>query len=285
MLRRRLTPYAGLVPGGLLFVACFLAPLVLILLYSFWTVRDYEVVHDWTLGNYTYFLGVGTYVRTLLATLWVGAAATGIAVALGFAFAYWLARYVRASLQRFLLAVVVVPFFTSYLLRIYAWINVLGEKGAINRGLEALHVTHDPISLFLYNRTGVVIVLVYLYFPFAALTLYAALERFDWTHLRAASDLGARPFTALRLVLLPQIRPALATAAVLVMIPVLGEYLAPQLIGGTHGVMIGNLIVNFFGSAQYARGAAASILLTLVMVALLLLTRRSLELEQRNASR
>ena len=106
--------------------------------------------------------------------------------------------------------------------------------------------------------------MVYLYFPFAALTLYATLERFDWMQLRAAMDLGAPPRTAMTKVMLPQIKPGITTAVIFVFIPVLGEYLTPQLVGGTRGVMIGNLIVNFFQGAEYTRGAAVSLLIAAV---------------------
>ncbi len=114
-----------------------------------------------------------------------------------------------------------------------------------------------------------VIVLVYLYFPFAALTLYASLERFDWDQLKAAMDLGASAPQAIRRVLLPQIRPGILTAAIFVFIPMLGEYLMPQLVGGTKGVMIGNLITNFFNEAQYTRGAAAALLIAAFIAVLL----------------
>jgi ABC-type spermidine/putrescine transport system permease subunit I len=103
---------------------------------------------------------------------------------------------------------VILPFWTSYLLRVYAWVAILGDKGAINSLLKTLGLTHEPIRLFLYDNPGVYIVLVYLYFPFAALTLYASLERFDWRLLHAAVDLGATPMRAVALVLLPQMKLA-----------------------------------------------------------------------------
>ena len=134
-----------------------------------------------------------------------------------------------------------------------------------------------PARYLIYDNPGVYLVLVYLYFPFAALTLYASLQRFDWTLLRAARDLGAGPATALRLVVAPQMRLSLATAGIFVFIPILGEYLAPQVIGGTKGVMIGNLIANFFGGFLLPLGSAASVLVALVIVVVLVVFRRTLE--------
>ena len=182
-------------------------------------------------------------------------------------------------LQRVLLVLVILPFWTSYLLRVYSWLNILGEKGAVNRFLAWSHVTGHPVSFFLYDRPAVVLVLVYLYFPFAALTLYASLERFDWDQFKAAMDLGATPRTAIRKILLPQIKPGITTAVIFVFIPILGEYLAPQLVGGAKGVMIGNLIANFFVGGQYTRGAAAALLIAALIVVLLVIFRRSLEIK------
>jgi spermidine/putrescine transport system permease protein len=209
----------------------------------------------------------------------VAVVATAVTIAVAFPFTYWLVRYVRPSLQRLLLVLVILPFWTSYLLRVYSWLNILGDGGAINRFLLWTGITHQPVSFFLYDRPAVILVLVYLYFPFAALTLYATLERFDWDQLKAAMDLGAPPRVALTRIMLPQIRPGLVTAVIFVFIPILGEYLAPQLVGGAQGVMIGNLIVNFFSGAQYTRGAAAALLVAAMIIVLLILFRRSLQVE------
>ncbi len=271
--------YAGFLPALVLYGVFFAAPLGLIVAYSFWKVVDYNVVHDWTLDNYHYFFSVSTYVSTFWATIWVSLVATAVTIAVAFPFAYWLARYVPKRLQRLLLLLVILPFWTSYLLRVYSWLNILGEQGAINRFLQWTHVTDRPVSFFLYDRPAVVLVLVYLYFPFAALTLYASLERFDWDQFKAARDLGATSATAIRKILLPQVRPGIVTSVIFVFIPILGEYLAPQLVGGTKGVMIGNLVVNFFSGAQYTRGAAAALLIAALIVILLVLFRRSLEVK------
>jgi ABC-type spermidine/putrescine transport system permease subunit I len=279
--RRRLslTQYVGFLPALVLYGAFFVVPLGLIVAYSFWKVVDYNVVHDWTLGNYRYFFSVPTYVTTMWATAWVAGLSTALTIAIAFPFAYWLARYVPKRLQRVLLVLVILPFWTSYLLRVYSWLNILGAQGAVNRFLQWTHATGKPVSFFLYDRPAVVLVLVYLYFPFAALTLYASLERFDWDQFKAAMDLGATPAKAMRKILLPQIKPGLTTAVIFVFIPILGEYLAPQLVGGAKGVMIGNLIANFFIGGQYTRGAAAALLIAALIVVLLVIFRRSLEIK------
>ena len=276
----RVVQYVGFLPAMALFGIFFALPLGLIVAYSFWETIDYNVVHHWTLDNYRYFFSVSTYIHTMWATVWVSITATALTIGLAFPFTYWLVRYVRrGALQRLLLVLVILPFWTSYLLRVYSWLNILGDGGAINRFLQWTHLTHHPLSFFLYDRPAVILVLVYLYFPFAVLTLYASLERFDWDQFKAAMDLGATARTAITRILLPQIRPGITTAVIFVFIPILGEYLAPQLVGGQRGVMIGNLIVNFFTGAQYTRGAAASLLIAALIVVLLFVFRRSLEVE------
>jgi len=278
--RRRFVPalaaYGGFLPAAVLLGGFFLVPLGIIVVYSFWQVIDYNVVHHWTLDNYRYFFSVAAYVSTMWKTLLVSLVATTLSLGLAFPFAYWLSRYVPRRLRAPLLVLVVVPFWTSYLLRVYSWLTILGEKGVLNRFLQWLGVTHHPIGLFLYDRPAVVLVLVYLYFPFAALTLYSSIERFDWDQLRAAMDLGATPMGAIRRILVPQIRPGIVTAVIFVFIPIIGEYLTPQIVGGTGGVMIGNLVVNFFQAAEYTRGAAVSLLIAAFVLLLLIVFRRSL---------
>jgi len=268
--------YGGFVPALFLLGAFFLVPLGIIVVYSFWEVIDYNVVHHWTLSNYRYFFSVAAYIDTMWKTLVVALIATAIAIGLAFPFAYWLSRHVPRRLRAPLLILVVVPFWTSYLLRVYAWLTILDRKGLLSRLLEAVGITHGPSGALLYNRPAVVLVLIYLYFPFAALTLYSSIDRFDWDQLRAARDLGATPLGAIRRILVPQIRPGIVTAVIFVFIPILGEYLTPQIVGGTSGTMIGNLVANFFLAAEYTRGAAVSLLIAAFIIVLLILFRRSL---------
>jgi spermidine/putrescine transport system permease protein len=275
--RRDWRQYVGFYPAAIVFGVFFIAPLCLIVVYSFWQTKNYELVPAFTWDNYHKIIATNTYVKTFGKTVVMAFAATITTLLLAFPFCYWLVRYVPKELQRVLFLLVILPFWTSYLLRVYAWVAILGDKGAINSLLKTLGLTHEPIRLFLYDNPGVYIVLVYLYFPFAALTLYASLERFDWRLLHAAVDLGATPMRAVALVLLPQMKLAMVTAGIFVFIPILGEYLAPAAIGGTHGVMMGNLISNFFSGYLLPLGSAASVLIALVILAVLILFRRSLD--------
>jgi spermidine/putrescine transport system permease protein len=275
--RRDWRQYVGFAPAAVLFGVFFIAPLCLIVVYSFWETKNYELVPAFTKANYDTILTTSTYIRTFVKTVVMALLATVAALALAFPFCYWLVRYVPKRLQRVGILLVVLPFWTSYLLRVYAWVAILGDHGAINSLLKALGFTHEPIRLFLYDNPGVFIVLVYLYFPFAALTLYASLERFDWKLLHAAVDLGATPMRAIVNTLLPQMRLAFVTAGIFVFIPILGEYLAPAAIGGTNGVLMGNLVANFFAGYLLPLGSAASVLIALVIVIVLIVFRRSLD--------
>ena len=275
--RRDWRQFVGFGPAAILFGVFFIAPLCLIVVYSFWETKNYELVPAFTTKNYHTIITTSTYVKTFGKTVLMAFLATITTLALAFPLCYWLVRYVPKKLQRVLFLLVILPFWTSYLLRVYAWVAILGDNGAINSLLKVLGLTHEPIRLFLYDNPGVYIVLVYLYFPFAALTLYASLERFDWRLLHAAVDLGATPMRAIVTTLLPQMRLAMVTAGIFVFIPILGEYLAPAAIGGTNGVMMGNLVANFFSGYLLPLGSAASVLIALVILIVLILFRRSLD--------
>jgi spermidine/putrescine transport system permease protein len=275
--RRDWRQFVGFAPAAILFGVFFIAPLCLIVVYSFWETKNYELVPAFTTKNYQTIITTSTYVKTFAKTVLMAFLATIATLALAFPLCYWLVRYVPKKLQRVLFLLVILPFWTSYLLRVYAWVAILGDNGAINSLLKFVGLTHEPIRLFLYDNPGVFIVLVYLYFPFAALTLYASLERFNWRLLHAAVDLGASPMRAIATTLLPQMRLAMVTAGIFVFIPILGEYLAPAAIGGTNGVMMGNLVANFFSGYLLPLGSAASVLIALVILIVLILFRRSLD--------
>jgi spermidine/putrescine transport system permease protein len=209
----------------------------------------------------------------------MASAVTAAGLAISLPFTYFLVRYVSRRLQRAVLLAVIVPFWTSYLLRVYAWQAILGEKGALNQLLMGLGIISEPSTLLVYNDLTVFVVLIYVYFPFAALALYAALEKFDFTQLNAAQDLGALPDQAFRHVLLPQIRPGIITACIFVFIPILGEYLTPTLVGGASGSLIANLITDWTRQGQYPEGAALAIIIAAFVTVLLIIFRRYLRVE------
>jgi len=175
---------------------------------------------------------------------------------------------------------VILPFWTSYLLRVYAWMAILGERGLINRGLMNLGIIESPIRLLLYNDYSVVLVAVYLYIPFSALALYTNLERLDRSLIRAAMDLGARPIQVFRHVVLPLMLPGIFASFIFVFIPMLGEYVTPAIIGGAHGLMIVNVIVSQIQALRFGIGSAMVVVLVALILALVMVLRRSARLER-----
>jgi ABC-type spermidine/putrescine transport system permease subunit I len=276
----RLRQLAPFLPAMTILVGLFFVPLALMLVFSFWhTDENLDIRQDWSLQNYANFFNNTAYVRTLLKTMMMGAGVTVACLLTAFAVAYFLARYVSRRWARLALLVIIVPFWTSYLLRVYSWQAILGERGALNQVLMSLGLISEPSRLFVYNDVGTFIVLVYVYVPFAMLVLYASLERFDFTQLTAAHDLGARPVQAFRHILMPQIRPGIITACIFVFIPILGEFLTPAMVGGAQGLLIANLITNFFGNALIPEGAALSFMIAAFVLLLLIVFRKYLRVE------
>jgi spermidine/putrescine transport system permease protein len=276
----RLRELAPFLPAGLLLGVLFFVPLAVMFIFSLWTTNaNLDIVPTWNLDNYAQFFQTGAYVRTLAKTVAMGAAVTTICLLFSLAVAYFLARYISRRWARVALLVIIVPFWSSYLLRVYSWQAILGEKGALNQVLMGLGLISEPSRLFVYNDIGTFIVLTYVYLPFAILVLYASLERFDYTQLTAAQDLGASPSRAFRYILLPQIRPGLITAAIFVFIPILGEFLTPSMVGGASGLLIANLIQTFFKNALVPQGAALGLLIVAFVTVLLIIFRKYLRVE------
>jgi spermidine/putrescine transport system permease protein len=224
------------------------------------------VIHEWGLQNYLRTLEP-LYVRVLARSVLLATATTAICLAAGYPVAYWLARRAAPSVRRALLVLVILPFWTSFLVRMYAWVFLLRTEGLVNLGLAGLGL---PALNLLYNPAAVLLGQVYGELPFIILPLYASLEKLDPELLDAARDLGASPREVLRRVVLPLTRPGILAGCVLVFIPSLGAYLAPDLLGGSRDVYVGTLIQSQFAVARdIPFGAALSFALTAaVLVAL-----------------
>lgn len=249
-----------------------LIPLAIIFAYSFLTRGAYGGIEFfWTAENYARLLDP-LYGAIFLRSVWIAAAATGLCLLLGFPLALFIAR--SGARRNLWLALVILPFWTSFLVRTYAWIFLLRDTGLINTALMAAGVIEEPLTL-LYNDGAVILGLVYGYLPFMVLPLYATLERLDKSLLEAAADLGARPWETLWHVTLPLSAPGIRAGAVLVFVPCLGTYLTSDLLGGGRTVLIGNLVQNQFTTARdWPFGAAATVVLMAMSAALLLAVRR-----------
>ena len=261
-----------LLPARLWLGLFMAAPLVIICIYSALTRGAYGgVVLPWTAENYTRFFDP-LYGAILLRSLLIAGAATALCLLLGFPLALFIARaQKRRGLYLFL---VILPFWTSFLVRTYAWLFLLRDTGLINTMLLSLGVIKEPAQL-LYNTGAVLLGLVYGYLPFMILPLYATLERLDPALLEAAADLGAKPLTALFRVVVPLSAPGIRAGSILVFIPCVGAFLTPDLLGGGKTVMIGNLVQNQFTTARdWPFGSAVSLLLMLIVVLLVVVFLR-----------
>jgi spermidine/putrescine transport system permease protein len=263
-----------LAPAAVLQLALFAAPLAILLAYSLLTRGTYGgIERPWTVENWAR-LADPLYLGIVARSFRVAALATGLSLALGFPLALFISR-APARRRNLYLSLVILPFWTSFLVRTYAWMFLLRDTGLINSLLRAAGLTAAPLPL-LYNEAAVIVGLVYGYLPFMVLPIYATLERLDPSLVEAAADLGASPLQALWRVVLPLTMPGIVAGSMLVFIPCLGAYLTPDLLGGGKTILIGNLIQNQFTSARdWAFGSAASLaLMALVTAALVALSRR-----------
>lgn len=262
-----------LLPARVWMALFFAAPLAIVCGYSFLTRGDYGGVEQpWTLENFTR-LADPLYLAILWRSIWIAVLATGLCALFGFPLALFISRAGRR--KNLYLQLVLLPFWTSFLVRTYAWLFILRDTGFLNTILIRLHLITSPLQL-LYNDGAVLLGLVYNFLPFFVLPMYATLERLDPALLEAAADLGARPFATLRRVILPVSAPGFVAGAVLVFIPCLGAYLTPDLLGGGKSVMLGNLVQNQFTTARdWPFGSAASIVLMLASAILLAALMRS----------
>jgi spermidine/putrescine transport system permease protein len=255
----------------------FLFPLAIVVAYSFLSKGDYGgVAPPMTLGNYARFLDP-LYLRILLRTFWMAALTTALCLAIGYPLAYHIALH-GGRKKNALLFLVVLPFWTSFLVRTYAWIFLLRDTGLINTILERLGWIRVPLPL-LYNDGAVLVGLVYGFLPLMVLPLYGSIERLDRTLLEAAADLGARPAVSLARVTLPLTLPGIYAGSVLVFVSALGAYITPDLLGGGKSILIGALVQNQFTTARdWPFGSAVSLLLMAAVVAALQLYRRQGEI-------
>jgi spermidine/putrescine transport system permease protein len=262
-----------LTPTWLVLALLFFAPMAIIVVYSLLTRGAYGgVTNEWTTENYVRLADL-LYGIILLRTLTLSVVATALCLLLGFPLALFIARAEKR--KNLYLQLVMVPFWTSFLVRTYAWMFLLRDTGLFNSALLATGMIREPLPL-LYNSGAVLIGLVYTYLPFVVLPLFATLEKMDKSLLEAAADLGARPLEIVTRVVIPLCAPAFRAGAVLVFIPCLGAYLTPDLLGGGKTVMAGNLIQNQFTTARdWPFGSAVSLILMAIVLVLLIIGMRS----------
>ncbi|MEY4528031.1 MAG: Polyamine transporter, permease protein PotB [Nitrospirota bacterium] len=250
---------------GLLWTALFcLLPILVVLAVSFATRGTYGgVLWEFSLENYRDLLHP-LYGRILGQSVLLAAMTTGLCLVMGFPLAYYIAR-LPPRRQALWLVLIMIPFWTNFLVRTYAWIFILRTEGLLNTLLLQLHLIQAPLDL-LYSNEAVLLGLVYGYLPFMVLPLYAAIERIDPALIEAAWDLYADRWSLFRLVLVPLTKPGIIAGCVLVFIPSLGAFLTPDLLGGARSMMVGNLIQHeYLVARDWPLGSALSLVMMLIV--------------------
>lgn len=219
-----------------------------------------------TFASYINFWQNSAYQNLLMKSLWISLLVAVFSIVLAYPVAYFLAFH-AGDKQGLLLNIMIIPAWTSFLLRVLAWRLILGSNGLLNTFLMWLGVIQEPISGLFYSVNAVVITLVYIWIPFAALPIYVALLRIEPGLLEAASDLGARPWQGFFKVTLPLSIPGILASFLYVFIPTVGEYVTPALVGGPNGLMIGNIIWDqFMRGLDWPMGATLSLMVMLIVI-------------------
>ena len=248
-------------PMALWFTVFFLAPIAIIIVFSFLKKGLHgNVIREFSLDAYRYLLNPA-FVSITLRTLFTSVVATLITILIALPCGYCMAR---SKNQTLLLLLIIIPFWTNFLIRVFAWTNILGNNGFINQILinSGLIQTNLPL---LYNQNAVILVLVYMYLPYAILPLFSTIDKFDFSLLEASRDLGASKLTSMVKILLPNIRGGIFTAVLFTFIPIFGAYAVPMLVGGKNSYMLGQRIADFLkGERNWPAAAAISVVLTII---------------------
>ncbi|HEY0124188.1 MAG TPA: ABC transporter permease [Rhizobium sp.] len=264
---------AMLAPGALVAFVLILFALALVIFLSFRTNDGSLLGAGISFANFGTLFSDPLYGMVILRSLAIAGVVTLATVATAYPVAYYLAFH-AGSKRGLLLFLVTLPFWTSYLLRVFAWKIVLAYNGVLNSALMMTGITSEPLTAFLNTPAAVVLTLAHAYAPFAILPIFVALETLPKSLLEAAADLGARPFTTFRRVILPNSMPGVLAGALVVFVPTVGDYVTPALVGGPASTMIGSLIQAQFGKANdWPFGAALAVLVMLVILAVVLVVR------------
>lgn len=243
-------------------------PIVVVIAHSFWSQNYLTVDRTFTLENYRQALFEPIYQDLLMRSLGISLTVSVLTVLLAYPIAYFISFH-GGRHKNLWLFVITIPFWSSYLLRVMSWKVILGYNGVLNSGLMGLGITDEPSTALLYNSSAVLITLTHAWVAFAILPIYVSLEKVDRTLIEAATDLGDGPVRRFLRVTLPLSLPGVIAALLIVMIPTVGDYVTPRMVGGTDGVMIANAIQAQFGRAMNKPLGAALSVTTMIAVCIM----------------
>jgi spermidine/putrescine transport system permease protein len=267
-------------PPALFLVALFLLPLAVMVLFSFRAGSFGPESEIFTLQNYRDFLGNMALHRLLWRSTVIAFLVSLYSIVLAYPIAYFLV-FEAGRTRLTLLTIIIVPAWVSYLLRVLAWKVILGSNGMLSSFLQWVGLANEAVPVLLYSRSAVVITLVYVWIPFVALPIFAALERVDRGLLEAAADLGSTNWQAFLRITLPLSLPGVIAGFLFVFIPTVGEYVTPALVGGTQGLMYGNLIWSqFLAALNWPMGSLMSLAMLLVVLVPIFLFGRFVRLSE-----
>jgi putative spermidine/putrescine transport system permease protein len=269
-------------PAVVWLLVFYIVALALLFLTSLWQqdVFTAKLVHNWTFDNYRKLFGDGgLWMRIYGRTVLLAAIVTLIDIALALPLAWFMARIVPVRWQTFMFLLVVVPLWSSILVRIFAWRTILGSQGLLNGFLTDVGLIDQPSSAFLYNNNAIALTWAYVWLPFMVLPVFTALEKIPDSYLEASRDLGASAFTTFRRVIFPLALPGVVAGSIFVFALSMGDFVAPQLVGGGSQVLGGAIKDRFGVAADFPFGAALASLTLVTLVIFLAITRRSGALE------
>tara|TARA_X000000368_G_scaffold31366_1_gene23254 strand:- start:877 stop:1770 length:894 start_codon:yes stop_codon:yes gene_type:complete len=265
--------YVLLSPALILVVIGMAVPLIAVFSVSFTTQASFVIDYTPTFDRYIEFMDTSTRTGNVLTTLLGRSLSISFLVAFftlitTYPVAYYVAFYVKKN-KMLWLVLMTLPFWTSYLLRVFAWKLILGHGGVINASLMTVGFIDEPLSFLMYSQTAVVITLAHAWAAFALLPLYVSLEKIDYSLIEASYDLGCTKFETFWRVVWPLSLPGVIGAVLIIFIPTVGDYVTPALVGGTEGRMLSNMIQTYFGRANNFPLGAASAVIMLISVALI----------------
>lgn len=253
-------------PPALYALFLLAVPLCTIFAFTFWTQDFLTIVRTFTLENYREALGDPLYRQLILRSIWIAGLVTLATVVAAFPVAYFISFRVRPERKALWIFLVTIPFWTSYLIRVFLWKVILGFNGVLNTSLQTVGLIDAPLPFILYNANAVVITLAHAYAPFAILPIFVALEKIDRSLLEASRDLGETRLTTFLRVTLPLSMSGIVAAALIVFIPTIGDYVTPRLVGGPDGLMIANMIQTQFLRLNNAPLGATLAVISMVAV-------------------
>jgi len=257
--------YATLLPPLLWMSLLYFVPIAILSSYSIWRLEAFDIVKELSLVNFRAIFGNAAYLTVIVRTVATALSVTLIDAVIALPLSYFIAKH-SGRYRNILTVLVILPLWSSYLVRVFAWKIILGNNGFLNAALLSLGILKQPSQLFLYNQFSTTLTFVHVWLPFMILPIITAFEKLPNNLLEASADLNATPFTTLRRVILPLVTPGILAGSINVFSLTMGDFITPSLVGSPNGIMLGNVIASQFGVAyNWPLGAAFALIVMLIV--------------------